>query len=114
MRTGGKEQQIWATADDSAQAEYVNGTLTVCQRTAPCAASEQWLMPAGPAFTLIYPQYPRLTQAEVKQLRKLPATQRMAKAQRRHSGRPGRCRRCPNIPSRCWPSSTHTPPAALK
>jgi hypothetical protein len=24
----------------------VNGILTVCQRTAPCAASEQWLMPA--------------------------------------------------------------------
>jgi len=51
----------------------------VCQRTAPCAASEQWLMPAGPSFTLIYPQYPRLTQAEIKQLRKLPAKQRMAK-----------------------------------
>jgi hypothetical protein len=45
LRADGKEQQIWATADDSAQAEYVNGTLTVCQRTAPCAASEQWLMP---------------------------------------------------------------------
>jgi hypothetical protein len=82
VRTGGKEQQIWATADDSAQAEYVNGTLTVCQRTAPCAASEQWLMPAGPAFTLIYPQYPRLTQAEIKQLRKLPAAQRMAKVEK--------------------------------
>jgi hypothetical protein len=79
LHTGGKEQPIWATADDSAQAEYVNGTLTVCQRTAPCAASEQWLMPAGPSFTLIYPQYPRLTQAEIKQLRKLPAKQRMAK-----------------------------------
>jgi hypothetical protein len=79
LSTGGKEQQIWATADDSAQAEYVNGTLTVCQRTASCAASEQWLMPAGPSFTLIHPQYPRLTQAEIKQLRKLPAKQRMAK-----------------------------------
>ena len=82
LRTGGKEQQIWATADDSAQAEYVNGNLTVCRRTAPCAASEQWLMPAGPAFTLIYPQYPRLTQAEIKQLRKLPAAQRMAKVEK--------------------------------
>ena len=82
VRTGGTEQQIWATADDSAQAEYVNGTLTVCQRTAPCAASEQWLMPAGPGFTLIYPQYPRLTQAEIKQLRKLPATERMAKVEK--------------------------------
>jgi hypothetical protein len=79
LQAGGKEQQIWATADDSAQAEYVNGTLTACQRTAPCAASEQWLMPAGPSFTLIYPQYPHLTQAEINQLRKLPAKQRMAK-----------------------------------
>ena len=78
LRTGGKEQQIWATANDSAQAEYVNGTLTVCQRTAPCAASEQWLMPVGPSFALIYPQYPHLTQAQLKQLRKLPAKQRMA------------------------------------
>ena len=79
LSADGKEQKIWATADDSAQAEYVNGTLTVCQRTAPCAASEQWLMPAGPNFTLIYPQYPRLTKAEIQQLGKLPAAQRMAK-----------------------------------
>jgi hypothetical protein len=55
LRTGGKDQQIWATADDSAQAQYVNGTLTVCQRTNPCAASQQWLMPAGPGYSLIYP-----------------------------------------------------------
>lgn len=82
LSVGGKEQQIWATANDSAQAEYVNGTLTVCQRAAPCAASEQWLMPTGPAFTLIYPQYPRLTPAEIKQLRKLPAKQRMAKVEK--------------------------------
>ena len=82
LSVSGKGQQIWATANDSAQAEYVNGTLTVCQRTAPCAASEQWLMPAGPAFTLIYPQYPRLTKAEIKQLLKLPAKQRMAKAEK--------------------------------
>ena len=45
LRTGGKNQEIWATADDSAQARYVNGTLTVCQRTDSCAASKQWLMP---------------------------------------------------------------------
>lgn len=55
LRTGGKDRQIWATADDSAQAQYVNGTLEVCQRTDPCAASQQWLMPAGPAYSLIYP-----------------------------------------------------------
>jgi hypothetical protein len=55
LRTGGKDQEIWATADDSAQAQYVNGTLTVCQRTDSCAASEQWLMPTGPGYSLIYP-----------------------------------------------------------
>jgi len=55
LRTGGKDRQIWATADDSAQAQYVHGTLEVCQRTDPCAASQQWLMPAGPAYSLIYP-----------------------------------------------------------
>jgi hypothetical protein len=55
LRTGGKDQQIWATADDSAQAQYVNGTLEVCQRTDPCAASQQWLMPAGPGYSLLYP-----------------------------------------------------------
>ena len=69
LRTGGKDQVIWATADDSAQAEYVNGTLQVCQRTDPCAASEHWLMPAGPSYSLIYPQYPRPTKAEIKQYR---------------------------------------------
>jgi hypothetical protein len=55
VRTGGKDRQVWATADDSAQAQYVNGTLQVCQRTDPCAASQQWLMPAGPGYSLIYP-----------------------------------------------------------
>ena len=55
VRTDGKDNAIWATADDSAQAEYVNGTLRVCQRTDPCAASEQWLMPAGPDYNLIHP-----------------------------------------------------------
>ena len=79
VRIGGTARQVWATADDSAQAEYVNGTLTVCKRTAPCAASEQWLMPAGPSFALIYPTYPHLTRAEITQLRALPASQRMAK-----------------------------------
>ena len=59
LRTGGKDQQIWATADDSAQAQYVNGTLKVCQRTDPCAASQQWLMPAGPGYSLVYPPSPR-------------------------------------------------------
>jgi hypothetical protein len=67
LRTGGKDQQIWATADDSAQAEYVNGTLQVCKRTDTCAASEHWLIPAGPSYSLIYPPYPHPTKAEIKQ-----------------------------------------------
>jgi hypothetical protein len=49
------------------QAKYVNDTLKVCKRTNPCAASQQWLMPTGPSYSLIYPQYPRLTKAEIKQ-----------------------------------------------
>jgi hypothetical protein len=67
LRTDGHDQEVWATADDSEQAAYVNGALQVCQRTDPCAASEQWLMPAGPRYTLIYPQYPRPTKAQIKQ-----------------------------------------------
>jgi hypothetical protein len=67
LRTGGKDQLIWATADDSAQAEYVNGTLQVCKRTDPCAAAEHWLMPAGPSYSLIYPPYPHPTKAEIRQ-----------------------------------------------
>ncbi|HLJ98455.1 MAG TPA: hypothetical protein VKU39_00955, partial [Streptosporangiaceae bacterium] len=55
LRTGGSDRQVWATADDTIQAQYVNGTLQVCKRTDPCATSEQWLMPAGPSYTLIYP-----------------------------------------------------------
>jgi hypothetical protein len=69
LRIDGNDQEVWATADDSEQAAYVNGTLQVCHRTDPCAASEQWLMPVGPSFTLIYPQYPRPTKAELKQYR---------------------------------------------
>ena len=67
LRTAGQDQVIWATADDSAQAEYVNGTLQVCQRTDPCAASEHWLMPAGPSYSLIYPPYRHPTKAEIRQ-----------------------------------------------
>ena len=66
LRVNGKNSPIWATADDSAQAQYVNGTLHVCQRTDACAASEQWLMPAGPSYSLIYPRYPHLTHADIK------------------------------------------------
>ncbi|HEY1919258.1 MAG TPA: hypothetical protein VGH27_27120 [Streptosporangiaceae bacterium] len=66
LRVNGKDIPIWATADDSAQARYVNGALRVCQRTDPCAASEQWLMPTGPSYRLIYPSYPQPTQAQMK------------------------------------------------
>jgi hypothetical protein len=78
ISTGGKEQPIWATADDSAQARYVNGKLQVCERTDPCAASERWLMPAGPSYTLIHPPFLGLSGAQLAQLKKEPAKQRQA------------------------------------
>jgi len=78
MSVGGTPSQIWATADDSAQAQYVHGTLQVCQRTAPCAAAEQWLMPAGPSYGLVYPPYQMLTRAQFEKLSKLPVKQREA------------------------------------
>jgi hypothetical protein len=78
ISTGGKMQPVWATADDSAQAEYVNGTLQVCERKDPCAATEQWLMPAGPSYTLIYPPFLGLSSAQLAHLRKEPVKQRQA------------------------------------
>jgi hypothetical protein len=78
LSVGGSQQEIWATADDSAQAEYVNGTLQVCERTNPCASSEQWLMPAGPSYSLVDPSYLGLTSAQLEQLRKLPVKRRQA------------------------------------
>jgi hypothetical protein len=58
LATSSGDQTIWATADDSAQASYVNGKLEVCYRSAPCAKSTQWLMPAGPSYTLVNPPFP--------------------------------------------------------
>jgi hypothetical protein len=55
LATSSGDQAVWATADDSEQASYVNGTLQVCSRSAACAASTQWLMPAGPSYTLVNP-----------------------------------------------------------
>jgi hypothetical protein len=80
VRTGGTSSEIWATADDSAQASYVHGKLQVCKRTEACATSEQWLMPAGPSFTLLYPPTPQqsLTPAQIKQLKKESSKQRLA------------------------------------
>jgi hypothetical protein len=48
-------QAVWATADDSEQASYVNGKLEVCARSAACARSTRWLMPAGPSYAFINP-----------------------------------------------------------
>ncbi|HEY1627917.1 MAG TPA: hypothetical protein VGG16_29425 [Streptosporangiaceae bacterium] len=80
VRTGATSPEIWATADDSAQAWYVHGKLVVCKRTEACATSEQWLMPAGPSFTLLYPPTPQqsLTPAQIKQLKKESPKQRLA------------------------------------
>ncbi len=55
LATSSGDQTIWATADDSAQASYVNGRLQICSRSAACAKSTQWLMPAGPSYTLVNP-----------------------------------------------------------
>jgi len=59
LATSSGDQTVWATADDSQQASYVNGTLKVCSRSAACAASTQWLMPAGPSYTLVNPRFPQ-------------------------------------------------------
>ena len=59
LATSSGSQTVWATADDSEQASYVNGKLEVCSRSAACAKSIQWLMPAGPSYTLVYPPIPQ-------------------------------------------------------
>lgn len=82
LRTGGSDRQVWATVDDTEQAQYVNGTLQVCKRTDPCAAAEQWLMPAGPSYSLVYPGPAPLTKAELAKLRKESLKQRMAAQQK--------------------------------
>ena len=58
LATSSGDQTVWATADDSKQASYVNGKLKVCSRSAACAKSTQWLMPAGPSYTLVNPPFP--------------------------------------------------------
>ena len=59
LATSSGHQTVWATADDSEQASYVNGKLKVCSRSAACAKSTQWLMPAGPSYTLVNPPFPQ-------------------------------------------------------
>ncbi len=56
LDTSTGSQAVWATGDDSQQASYVDGKLQVCARTAACAASTRWLMPAGPGYTLVMPK----------------------------------------------------------
>jgi hypothetical protein len=56
-------REIWARADDTEQASYVNGTLMTCARSAKCAGGTKWLMAVGPAFSMANPagSQPRLT-----------------------------------------------------
>jgi hypothetical protein len=56
LDTPAGSQAVWATGDDSQQASYVDGKLQVCARTAACAASTRWLMPAGPSYPLVMPK----------------------------------------------------------
>ena len=58
LATPSGDQTVWATADDSEQASYVNGKLQVCSRSAACAKSTPWLMPAGPSYALVNPPFP--------------------------------------------------------
>jgi hypothetical protein len=58
LATASGDKTIWATSDDSEQASYARGKLVVCARTGACAKSTQWLMPAGPSYTLVYPPLP--------------------------------------------------------
>jgi len=51
----GGTREVWARADDTEQASYVNGTLVTCARSASCASGTKWLVATGPAFTLIDP-----------------------------------------------------------
>jgi hypothetical protein len=59
--TSSGDQAVWANADDSEQASYVNGKLQVCARSAACARSTHWLMPAGPTYKTVNPSSPEQT-----------------------------------------------------
>jgi hypothetical protein len=58
LATSSGDTTVWATPDDSEQASFVNGTLQVCARSAACAKSTQWLMPAGPSYAQFSAPYP--------------------------------------------------------
>jgi hypothetical protein len=58
LATSSGDQTVWATASDSEQASFVGGKLVVCSRWEACASSTQWLMPAGPSYSLANPTPP--------------------------------------------------------
>ena len=52
--------EVWATADDTRQATYDDGTLTACSRLGGCVPagsgqSAKWLVPFGPSYRAVYP-----------------------------------------------------------
>ena len=55
LAVNGGSREVWATADDSKQASYVGGNLVTCARSASCASGITWLMPASPAYPVVYP-----------------------------------------------------------
>jgi hypothetical protein len=55
LGTSGGTREVWARADDTEQASYLNGTLVTCARSASCASGTSWLMSAGPAFAVVDP-----------------------------------------------------------
>jgi hypothetical protein len=64
LATASGDRPVWATANDSEQASYANGKLEICSRSAACAKSTQWLMPAGPSYPLISPRSVELPASE--------------------------------------------------
>jgi hypothetical protein len=55
LATAGGTREVWARVDDTSQASYVHGRLVTCTRSANCAGGASWLMPAGPAYPVVYP-----------------------------------------------------------
>ena len=55
LAAAGGTREIWATVDDTRQASYVHGRVVTCGRSASCASGITWLMPAGPAYPVVYP-----------------------------------------------------------
>jgi hypothetical protein len=67
---------VWATADDTRQATYDDGTLTACSRLGGCVPARsgqpaKWLVPFGPSYRVMYPTrlLPQALPAEPRALR---------------------------------------------